>query len=141
MRRNILAIIILAVALSGCAGTKVGDFIATATSTIVNPVDKTQMYRAANVYAATLTLADDYRTYCYARPYKVLLADPVAKALCQSRRDVIRKIQAAQLKAQTVAERAWLFVENNPTVNASALISEVWNAVLAFQAAVPKIPG
>jgi hypothetical protein len=139
--RKLFAVVAIALALSGCAGTQVGDFISAATSSITNPVDTTQLYRAENVYTATLQLAADYRAYCYARPYKVLLADPVGKSLCQSRRDVIRKIQAAQLKVQAVAERARLFMQNNPTVNASTAISEVWNAVLAFQAAVPKIPG
>lgn len=124
---------------SGCgAGSQVGSFIDKATATVANPVSATDLYRAKNVYAATLQLAVDYRTYCWAKPYATLVADPVSKAICSNRRAVVRTIQAQRPKAAAAIVTAENFIRNNPTLNAATAVAAAWQAVQDFQAAVPK---
>jgi hypothetical protein len=139
--KRILLIPILALALAGCAQlSQVSSFISTATTTITNPITPVDIYRVKNVYAATLQLAVDYRKYCWDRPYAVLIADPIAKPVCQNRRVVVRIGQAAQLKAGSAIRSADDFVTNNPTLSAATVVSAAWKAVTDFQSAVPALP-
>lgn len=140
MRRILLLpVLLFALTLSACGpGSKLGNLIATVTTTITNPVTATDIYRLKAAYAATLQVAVDYRTHCYAKPYAQLIADPVDKVLCQSRRAVVRAIQSAQAKAASAVMSAQTFAVNNPTLDATTAISAAWDAVTAFQAAVPK---
>ncbi len=136
---SLAALGLLAIGAAGC--TAPGSFrelVSTATQTITNPIDKVDLYRVKNTYAAALTLADDYRTYCYARPYITLMADPIAKPICASRRAVLREIQARQPQAKQAIVAAENFVRDNPTLNAATAVSAAWRAVQAFQASVPK---
>lgn len=125
--------IILAVTLSlgGCANLgKVAEFVTTG---ITNPVGAVNIYQAKNVYASALEIAAGYREYCWSRAYAALMADPVAKPICQNRRPIMRTIQDADNKAFAAIQRAENFVRNNPTLNASAVINEALAAVSAFQ--------
>lgn len=138
MKRLLLLPLLLAsLTFSGCAGTKVGDLIAVATTTITNPVNSTNIYQVKNVYAASLALVAEYRRYCWARSYKSLMADPVAKPVCQQRRQLVLAAQRAELKADAAIQVAESFVRNHPTLNAAAAISSAWEAVTAFQNLVP----
>jgi hypothetical protein len=140
--RKLMLVVALAIATSvgGCAGTKVGDFISSATSTITNPVKASDVYAAKNAYAIASEFAAEYRRYCYSKPYKVLLADPVAKPICQSRRDVIRKIQRAEANVEIAVARAEKFIRENPTLNAAAVIGGIWDALDAYRSATPAVP-
>ncbi len=139
--KRILLVSILALALAGCAQlSQIGGFISTATTTITNPITSVDIYRVKNVYAATLQLVVDYRKYCWDRPYAILIADPIAKPVCQNRRAVIRTAQAAQLKAGSAVRSADNFVTNNPTLSAATVVSAAWAAVTDFQNAVPALP-
>ncbi len=140
MRRFLLLpVILIALAVSGCAGTKVGDLLSVATSTVTNPVRSVDIYRVKNVYAATLQLVVDYRKYCWDRSYAVLMADPVAKPVCRYRRIVVRTAQTTQVKAGSAIRSADSFVRDNPTLNASNVIGAAWQAVTDFQNAVPRV--
>ena len=108
-------------------------------ATVTNPVTNLDIWRVKNTYAATLQLATSWRTFCYARPYATLMADPVAKPVCQNRRNTVRQIQKYQPLAGTAVRKADAFVSANPTVNAASLIGPAWDAVVAFQAVVPKV--
>lgn len=130
--------LLLSLALAGCAGTPAGNLLSAATTTITNPVTATDIYRLKQTYAATLQVAVDYRAHCYAKPYAALIADPVDKVLCQNRRAVVRAIQSAQLKAHSAVQSAQDFAVNNPTLDAATAITAAWDAVTAFQNAVPK---
>lgn len=136
--KRILPVIILALALSGCAGTKLGDLISTATTTITNPVNAVDIYRVKNVYAASLQAAEDWRVFCWSKPYSAILADPVAKPICQNRRPWLRAIRVAQVKASSTIASATAFVQNYPTLDASTAIAAAWAAVTDFKNAVPK---
>lgn len=128
----------LALTLAACGG-KVGEFISAVTTPIVNPVSSVDIYRVKNVYAATLSLAADYRDYCWGRSFRALMADPVAKPVCQRRRAVVRGIQSAAAKAKSAIASAEIFVRDNPTVNAASAITAAWTAVRSFQSAVPSV--
>lgn len=108
-------------------------------ASVTNPVTSVDMYRVKNTYAATLQLAANWRTFCYARTYKSLMADPVAKPVCQNRRSTVRQIKKYQPLAGTAISKADAFVAANPTVSAANLIGPAWDAVTAFQAVVPRV--
>lgn len=107
--------------------------------TVTNPVTNLDIYRVKNTYAATLQLAKDWRTYCYSRPYSVIVADPIMKPVCQSRRATVRQIQKYQPIAGTAVRKADEFVRNNPTVNAAGAIGLAWDAVTEFQKVIPRV--
>lgn len=138
--KRILLIPFLLLALTACADTgKLGQLLTVTTTTITNPVSAIDIYRVKNAYAASLQLAVDYRKFCWSRPYVALLADPLSKPLCQSRRGAVRAIQLAQVKAHSALSDAEIFVLNNPTLNATNVISAAWTAVTNFQNAVPVV--
>jgi hypothetical protein len=139
MIRNILLVIPLALALAGCQTTDLTNLLPAVTAPIVNPITGVNIYQIKNVYAATLQLATDYRTYCYSKPYAAIMADPIAKPICQNRRAIIRNIQLAQAKASSAVKSADAFVQNNPTFTTSTALDAAWKAVTDFQSAVPKI--
>lgn len=108
-------------------------------ATVTNPVTNLDIWRVKNTYAATLQLAASWRTFCYARPYAMLMTDPVAKPVCQNRRNTVRQIQKYQPLAGTAVRKADEFVRNNPTVNAAGAIGLAWDAVTEFQKVVPRV--
>jgi len=134
MKRLLVALALAgSLGLAGCAGTSFGTFVKVATTTVTNPVGTVDIYRVKNVYAATLQIAVKYRDYCWGRSYAALMADKVAKPVCQNRRQVVRKLQAADQKAYAAIVTADRFARNNPTLNASSAVSAAWKAVTDFQ--------
>lgn len=134
---RLLAVGMVAVVLSGCAGTRLGDFIQFASASMVNPVSATNIYQAKNGYAVALTLANEYRAYCWSAPYKVLMADPVARPACSRRRAVVRAIRNYGPKAGSALVQAEAFVNDHPTLDASLMIRAAIDAVAKFRAVVP----
>ncbi len=145
MRRILLApVLALTLAFGGCAQLK--DALNIATTTIVNPIDSVDIYRAKNVYAATLQAAVDWRALCWSKPYSFIVgdaakgipADPVLKPLCQRRIPWLNAIKTAKNNASAAVHDATLFVEMNPTLDASIIVKAAWDAVTKFRNAVPK---
>lgn len=136
--RRLLLIVPLVLGLAGCTGTRVGDLLTVATTTIANPVGTVDIYRVENVYAAALQGAKSYRDYCWSRSYAAITADPVMRSVCQKRRSVVRVMQSARAKAGSALRDARAFIANNPTLSAAAVISAAWTAVTNFQNAVPR---
>lgn len=134
MRKIILAVT-LALSLAGCG--HLGDVLKLATASIDNPISGVDIYRVKNTYAAALEIAAEYRRYCWSAPYKMLMADPIAKQLCANRRQIVRQIQAADTKANAAVGAAESFVTNHPTINASIIIGAAWDAVTAFKTSIP----
>ncbi len=133
--RRILIALALTLVVGGCAQLR--DVVNVATTTIVNPIDSVDVYRAKNVYAATLQVAADWRALCWSKPYAALMADPVTKPLCQNRLSWLRQIQIAKDRASMAVHDATLFIEMNPTLNASAVIKAAWDQVTKFRNAIP----
>ncbi len=103
------------------------------TTTITNPVVGKNIYQAKLVYASALEISVKYREYCWSQPYAVLMADPIAKPICQNRRPTVRRMQQAKVKASAAIRTADNFVRNNPTLNATNAIQAAWTAVTDFQ--------
>lgn len=139
MKRIILALTI-SLSLAGCAGgfgglaERVLNLPAGVLATSVsNPVAPVNIYQAKTVYAATLELANGYRDYCYSKPFAALMADPVSKPVCKSRRAIVRAMAAADDKAAAAIQTADNFVRNNPTLDATSAIRAAIAAVTEFQ--------
>lgn len=135
--KNILRAIALSLTLTlgGCLTLdELGSAFRFATASVANPVSANNIYQARNTYTAVLTVADEWRTYCYSAPYKVLMADPVGKPLCSRRRAVLRQILFYGPKAGTALDQAEAFVANHPTLDASLVIRTAIDAVAKFRA-------
>lgn len=133
----VLPLLLIALALPACAPlTKFADTI---TQTIVNPLGPVDIYRVKNVYAAGLTLAAEYRNYCWSRTYASLMADPVARPLCQNRRPNVRTIQFASGEASKAIRIADNFIRQNPSGNAVTYVTAAWDAVQAFRSTIPAV--
>jgi len=135
MKRLLLALT-LSLSLAGCAGLaeKVLNLPAGVLATsISNPVAPVNIYQAKTVYAATLELANGYRDYCYSKPFAALMADPVSKPVCKSRRAIVRAMGVADDKAAAAIQTADNFVINNPTLDATSAIRAAIAAVAEFQ--------
>ena len=128
--RKLFAVCALALTLAGCI---------TVGQPIINPVTSVDMFRVKNVYAATLELVVAWRDYCWKRPYAVLMSDPVAKPVCQNRRQRLRTIQTAQVQAGTAVRYADNWVRQNPTISPASVIGPAWDAVTNFQQLVPRV--
>src|ERR1044072_7724652 len=112
------ALVALALGLGACAG-RMPDIGATVT----NPVTGVDVYRAKNVYGATVELAQQWRRSCFARTDKSLMAGPVARPICTNRRARLRTIQDLDDKAFDALGTAENFVRNNPTVSATDVVT------------------
>lgn len=140
MKQKIFAVVLLAITLSACGtGSTLDTAFSVITKTITNPITSTDIYRVKNTYAAANQLVVDYRTYCWSQPYAVLMADPVAKPICQNRRPVVRAAQSYRAKASFSIGQADTFIRNNPTLNAATVVNAAWAAVTAYQNSIPKI--
>lgn len=145
MRKTInrIAIALLTISLAGCASFAgpLGDVSRVLTATIANPVGETDIYRVKNTYAAAGELVVEWRNYCWSAPYATLMKDPVARTVCSNRRGRLRIIQSADSKAFAAIAAAEKFVAENPTLSAASAVSAAWQAVTAFQNAIPAKKG
>lgn len=132
--RNVILAVAL-IGLGGCAGTL--QTVQNAYSAVTGT--KT-IYDVKNAYAAGDTLAINYRKYCWSMPYSAILADPIAKPVCQNRRSVVRAAQSARQQAANALTKAQAFIAQNPTLDASAVISAAWSAAVTFQNNTPSVP-
>lgn len=142
MRRFLfIPLLACALALSACAGSvqKAGNIVGAVTQTVVNPLGEVDIYRVKNVYTAGLQLAADYRKYCWSKSYAALMADPIARPVCQNRRPNVRAMQAAKNIASNAIRVAERFIRNNPSGNAVSYVNAAWNAVQDFRAAIPSV--
>lgn len=110
------------------------------TASIINPVTSRSPYQARLALNVAAKAANGWARYCWARPYAMLMADPVAKPICQNRRPVRRALLAAGEKADHAIKKAQDFVRANPTVSAVGLIDDAWAAVNDFRSQIPATP-
>lgn len=136
----LIPVMLLCVAATGPASCdrSVFDGGASLTASVRNPVGPVDLYRAKTVYAGTLELVSAWREYCWSRPYAVLMTDPVARPICQSRRPILRAVQSADDKAFAALKTAENFVRDNPTVSAVSAIQSAMLAVAGFNSLVSQ---
>lgn len=144
MRKIVLALF-LSASLAGCATFplpgKLGEIAEKINVTINNPVGTTDLYRVKNAYALALEFAAEYRRYCWAQPYATLMADPVAKPICERRRAVVRAFKVADDNAYAAIVAAENFIKNNPTISPAGFVGAAMQAVTDFQKAIPQKAG
>lgn len=139
--KRLFLVLTLALGLSGCitldsSGVSVLRGGSSLTASIANPATPVTIFQVKSVYAAALDLANGYRDYCYARPYKALMADPVSAAVCKSRRSIVAKLQVADDNAADAIANADTFIKANPTLSAVTVIRAAYAAVTNFQGAI-----
>ncbi len=110
------------------------------TATIDNPVTSQNPYQARLTLNLAVTAANRWSAYCWRRPYEQIMADPIAKPICQNRRSVRTALLAAGEKADRLIKRASDFVRANPKVSAVGLVDDAWAAVNEFRSQIPALP-
>lgn len=135
--RNLLiaaAAALIALSLGGCAGTmqKLQVVSDIATLNVKNPVSGRTIEQVETAYgvalAASVAYADNYRAGNRCTTTRL----ESATNLC-SRRSIVEKLQAADLKAQDAIAKAKAFIARNPTLNAGSLIDAAQTAVETFR--------
>ena len=111
-----LLVVVLALGLGGCVnGQLINPF-----SSFTNPVSKDTLAKVEAGYGAALSVAVAYRNAC------------ASKSLPPSCRAIVVQIQNADKYAHAQIVVARNFVKNNPTVDASAVLTTAKQAVDAF---------
>lgn len=94
-----------------------------ACATIQNPVTANELAAVESAYGVTLSVAVAYRNACARK----------ASYVYPSCRSIVPRLQAAGRSAQTAVVAARKFVRENPTIDASSLISVARLAVDQFK--------
>lgn len=140
--RKLLILCAVALSLGGCSnlgnllnsnGVSIFKGGTSITASITNPATPVTIYQVKSVYATALDIANGYRDYCYARPYKTLMADEIAGPICKNRRFIVTKLGAADDQASSAVANADNFIKANPKLSAETVIRAAWTAVTNFQ--------
>lgn len=139
--KRFLVLCAVALSLGGCLtldpnATSVFKGGTSITAPIKNPAQPVNIYQVKLVYDTALGLANEYRDYCYARPYATLMADPIAGPTCKSRRFIVTKLGEADDKASAAIAKAEDFIARNPTISAATVVREAYAAVVNFQGVI-----
>lgn len=130
MKKIILAVT-LALSLAGCASLPDGTKVFLPTASIANPVTPSALYDIQATYVIAQSGADAYiQRYRDGHRCTKTKLESVSN-LC-SRRSIVVKLQNADRTAQIAIGRATAFIRDNPTIDASAVISAAQSAVTAF---------
>jgi len=129
MKRLSIPLLLVALALAGCASDKsVLQGGTSLTATVQNPVGRKELAVVENAYGLALVAAVNYRRLGICKTGTVeSFGNPCA------RRDVVLQLQAADRKARSALIPARRFVRNNPTLNAFSAIAAAQAAVADFQ--------
>jgi len=98
-------------------------------ATLPNPVSTNTLATIESAYGVALAGAVAYRN----RPRCTTTALESVSNLC-ARRSVIVKLQVADRKAQVALGQATIFIRNNPTLDASALLQAAQASVNVLNA-------
>lgn len=131
MRKMLLLPLLLALAFAagGCSKIeKLGGIVNAATTEIANPIGDRQLIALEATHGAAVTVAVNYRRYCYSKPLAEL-----PQAVCGNRRGIVRTLQAAKDKSRQALDTAIRFVADNPRISAVSLIAAAKQAVTDFQ--------
>lgn len=110
-----LIALLLVLALAGCA-------------TMNNPISQNSLANIEATYGVALSAANAYRNLPLCKTGTTTSLTNVC-----ARRSIVVKIQSAVTKAQAADLQLRAFVKNNPTLDASSLISALQSAVAFLQ--------
>jgi hypothetical protein len=130
MRKIILAVT-LALSLAGCATLPDGTKVFLPTASVKNPVTSLSLYDIKATYAIAQAGADAY-VQRYRDGFRCTKSKLESVTNLCSRRSIVVKMQAADQQAQIALGKADTFIMNNPTIDASSVISAAQLAVNAF---------
>ena len=120
-----LAVLVLALSLAGCVnGKAINPF-----ASFANPATKDALAKLEAAYGAAASIALAGRNACAKRELPPICRTYVVQA------------QKADLYAYNQIVVARTFVKNNPTVDASVILSTAQDAVSAYQSAAQQIKG
>lgn len=120
--RNIAAIIIAATVIAGCALFERG---------INNPLNAERLAQVEAAYGLVLSGAVAYRRLYQTN--RCTTTRPESLTNICARRSVVDRLRSADRQAITAIRAARRFVQENPTIDASAVISAAQIAVEAFR--------
>ena len=126
--KRILVTVLLALALAGCARDANGNLVNPLAS-FANPIKPAALDQAEILYDGSLKLFVRYRDLCAQR------------AIGPSCRTYVRTAQGVIPRAEGARAAAENFVTNNPTLDATQIISVYSNAVADFTDATNKLAG
>lgn len=122
--KRLIPIMLLALALAGCAGTL-------PTLNIANSVSLNTLEGVVSGYGILV----NQENLAKAQPLCKTGTAPSINNLCVKRSTIVR-LQAADKIANATVNQAVLFVKNNPSVDPSQYISAASNAIISLQAVV-----
>jgi hypothetical protein len=123
--------LMLSFALTGCVNGPNGTKVFLPTASVVNPVTPLSLYDIKATYAIAQVGADTY-IQRYRDGFRCTTTKLESVTNLCSRRSIVLKMQDADRKAQVAMGKADTFILNNPTIDASSVISAAQLAVTAF---------
>lgn len=130
MKRIILALT-LSLSLAGCVNGPNGTKIFLPTASVANPVTPMSLYDLKASYAIAQAGADTY-VQRYRDGFRCTKTRLESGTNLCSRRSIVVKMQDADRKAGIALGRVDIFIRDNPTIDASAVLSAAQSAVTAF---------
>lgn len=129
--RRFLVLAAVGLSLAGCATLPDGKKVFLPTASVQNPVTPQNLADIKATYAIAQTGAVAYIDR-YRQGHRCTKTAPESLGNLCSRRSVVLKLQDADRKATMALGRATVFIRDNPTLDASSLISAAQIAVGAF---------
>lgn len=132
MKRFVLIFtLLLASEVGGCATLPDGTKVFLPTASIANPIKSTSLYDIQATYVIAQAGADAY-IQRYRDGHRCTKARLESVGNICSRRSIVIKLQNADRVASIALGRATAFIRDNPTIDASAVVSAAQSAVAAF---------
>lgn len=129
--RRFSAVVVIGLSLAGCATLPDGKRVFLPTASVQNPVTPQNLADIKATYALAQTGAVAYIDR-YRQGHRCTKTALESLGNVCSRRSVVVKLQNADSKATMALGTATAFIRDNPTLDASSLISAAQIAVAAF---------
>jgi hypothetical protein len=129
--RKIIIALTLSLALAGCVKGPGGTNIFLPTASVTNPLGPTSLYDLKSTYAIAQAGADLY-VQRYRDGFRCTKTKLESVSNLCSRRSIVIKMQNADRSAGIAIGKVEVFIRDNPTIDASSLLSAAQSAVTAF---------
>ncbi len=129
--KKLLIVLGLSLSLSGCVNGPNGTKIFLPTASVANPVTPMSLYDLKATYAIAQAGADTY-IQRYRDGFRCTKTKLESVTNICSRRSIVVKMQDADRKAGIALGRVEIFIRDNPTIDASSVLSAAQASVTAF---------